>query len=255
MMSSARCLLGALVLLVPTAHLAAADKPVHIFILSGQSNMAGMDPKLGFEPETKALFPDADVVYIKVARGGQPIRFWVAEWDEIAARHGIDAKAVRAKDNNKGTIYYEPILKQYRELLAKHPSPDSVTFCWMQGERDARSQLSAAYEDALRQLIANLRRDLNQPEMNFVIGRLSDFGGEDDAHWQAVRNAQVKVARNDDRGAWVDCDDLNNKVQNGKTRNDLHYTREGYELLGRRYVRQGKALIGGDNPADDGRPE
>jgi hypothetical protein len=33
----------------------AADKPAHLFILTGQSNMAGMDPKLGFEPEAKKL--------------------------------------------------------------------------------------------------------------------------------------------------------------------------------------------------------
>ena len=51
----------------------AADKPAHLFILTGQSNMAGMDPKLGFEPEAKIAFPDADVAYIKVAVGGMPI--------------------------------------------------------------------------------------------------------------------------------------------------------------------------------------
>ena len=62
-----------------------ADKPVHIFILSGQSNMAGMNPKAGFEPETAKLFPDAEVAYLKVARGGQPIRLWVSQWNEIAA--------------------------------------------------------------------------------------------------------------------------------------------------------------------------
>ena len=54
----------------------AAEKPVHLFILSGQSNMAGMNPKIGFQPEAKKLFPDADVVYIKIAQGGQPIRLW-----------------------------------------------------------------------------------------------------------------------------------------------------------------------------------
>lgn len=255
MKTSLRTFLTALTLFLLTAPLPADDKPVHIFILSGQSNMAGMDPRLGFEPEAEARFPDAEVVYIKIARGGQPIRFWVAEWNEIAARHGIDVEAARANDNKPGTIYYEPILEQYRKLLQDHPDPASVTFCWMQGERDARTQLSEAYEDALRQLIANLRRDLEQPEMNFVIGRLSDFGSEEDAHWQQVREAQVHLAREDDRGAWVDCDDLNNKVRNGVERDDLHYTREGYELLGRRFVRQGLALIEGTDPADDGRPE
>ena len=45
-----------------------AEKPVHVFILSGQSNMAGMNPASGFVPETKKLFADAEVLYFKVAR-------------------------------------------------------------------------------------------------------------------------------------------------------------------------------------------
>ena len=92
--------------------------------------------------------------------------------------------------------------------------------------------------------------------MNFVIGRLSDFGKPDYTDWQNVRKVQVKIATEDERGAWVDCDDLNNKTNSkGEKRDDLHYTREGYELLGQRYVRQAKALIEGKKPADDGRPE
>ena len=50
-----------------------AEKPVHLFVLSGQSNMQGMDPETGFMPEAKKLFKDEKVVYIKVAKGGQPI--------------------------------------------------------------------------------------------------------------------------------------------------------------------------------------
>ena len=233
----------------------AADKPVHLFILSGQSNMAGMNPKVGFEPEAAALFPDPTVKYIKVARGGQPIRLWVENWNEIAKQHGIDPEKARAKDKQKGTVYYQPILDQFGALLEQHPNPASVTFCWMQGERDAKENLDAAYADSLDQLIENLRRDLKQPEMNFVIGRLSDFGKSDNQPWESVRKAQVKVADGDPRGAWVDCDDLNNKEKNGEMRDDLHYTKEGYELLGRRYVRQAKALIEGKEPAEDGRPE
>ena len=87
------------------------------------------------------------------------------------------------------------------------------------------------------------RRDLKQPNMNFVIGRLSDFGKPGDAPWQTVR--KVEIANGDPRAAWVDCDDLNNKEQNGVVNNDLHYTQPGYERLGRRYVRQAKAIIDG----------
>lgn len=233
----------------------AQNEPVHIIILSGQSNMARMNPKLGLEPEAKKLFPNAKVVYFKIAQGGRPIRLWVAEWDKIATKAGIDVKSKRRRDRTKGTVYYAPILKQYEALLKKYPKPASVTFCWMQGERDAREKLDAAYAASLKQLIANLRRDLKQPKMNFVIGRISDVGKPSNKPWQAVREAQVKVATEDKRGAWVDCDDLNDKVKNGKKRNDLHYTQEGYELLGRRFVRQAKALIEGKEPAKNGRPK
>ena len=224
------------------------EKPMHIFILSGQSNMAGMNPKVGFEDEAAKLFPGAEVRYFKVARGGQPIRLWVEQWDEIAKTHGLAAKNARTK-------YYQPILNQYQELVSQHSNPASVTFCWMQGERDAKEELSAAYIDALSQLIENLRRDLKRPQMNFVIGRLSDFGKETNTHWQAIRKAQVDIANQDPRGAWVDCDDLNDKDKNGVKRNDLHYTKQGYELLGRRYVRQAKAIIDGKQTAENGRPE
>lgn len=61
-----------LVLGVVTCAAIGADKPVHVFILSGQSNMAGMKPAAGFLPEAKKLFADGEVVYIKVARGGAP---------------------------------------------------------------------------------------------------------------------------------------------------------------------------------------
>ncbi len=232
----------------------AAAKPAHLFILSGQSNMARLNPKSCFEPEAALLFPGADVAYIKVAVGGEPIRRWVTGWDEIAQKHGIDPAKARAGDKQKGTLYYQPILDKFAELLKKHPNPASVTLCWMQGERDAKEHLHAAYGDALKQLITSLRRDLKQPEMRFVIGRISDHRKADDVPWETVRQAQVTLVKSDPHGAWVDCDDLNDKAINGVITDDLHYTQEGYELLGRRYVRQARALTEGRKPAENGRP-
>jgi hypothetical protein len=233
----------------------AAEKPVHLFILSGQSNMAGMNPMLGLVPEAKGLFPEQEVVFFKIAQGGKPIRLWVKEWNQIAGKHQVSVLNETQGGKDPSMTFYRPILAQYRSILEKHPDPASVTFCWMQGERDAREKLSAAYSDALQQLISNLRRDLGQPEMNFVIGRLSDYGTPDNKHWQKVRAAQVAIAEADKHGAWVDCDDLNNKLKDGVARNDLHYTAKGYELLGRRFVRQARALVEGKQPAGNGRPE
>ena len=229
----------------------AAEKPVHLFILTGQSNMQGLKPENSFLPEARKLLPDADVVHIKVARGGQPIRLWVAEWDDIAEKAGLSQK------NPQGPIYYKMIMEQLNPILKEHPQPASISFCWMQGERDAKSGMEGAYEAALKQLIANLRRDLKRPDMTVVIGRISDHspGGKWQKGWDAVRRIQVKVAADDPHGAWVDTDDVNNKVKKGKPTNDLHYTPEGYILFGQRLARQAVALINGKKPAANGRPE
>ena len=89
--------------------------------------------------------------------------------------------------------------------------------------------------------------------MNFVIGRLCDH--LDHEQWNGVRSAQVKVANDDARGAWGDTDDTNDKERNGKKWNDLHYTKAGYELFGRRRARQAVRLIRGEKPDPSGRPE
>ncbi|MFP6858631.1 MAG: sialate O-acetylesterase [Roseibacillus sp.] len=217
----------------------------HLFILSGQSNMAGLKPENAFLPELKKLLPDADIQHVKFAKGGQPIRKWVKNFDEIAKKNKLPPK------NDPGA-FYDEVLKQARGAIAKG-KPKTITFFWMQGERDAKENLSAAYEESMKTLIANLRKDLDAPEMAFVIGRLSDFSTSD--HWEAVRAAQVKVANDDPRGSWVDTDDTNDKEKNGKKHNDLHYTKAGYDLFGQRLARQAVRMIKGGKPDPKGKPE
>ena len=156
----------------------------HLFILSGQSNMAGLKPERAFLPELAKLLPDAEIRHVKFTKGGQPIRRWVKNWDEIAAKHDLDPL------NDPGS-FYDEVLRQARASIAEK-KPKTITFFWMQGERDAKEKLSAAYEESLRTLIANLRKDLDVPRMGFVIGRLSDFSTTE--HWEAVRAAQAGIA-------------------------------------------------------------
>ncbi|MDG2399302.1 MAG: sialate O-acetylesterase [Akkermansiaceae bacterium] len=217
---------------------------VHLFILSGQSNMAGLKPEKAFLPELKKLLSNDDIQHVKFAKGGQPIRKWVKTFDEISAKNKLPAK------NDPGAFYDQTLKAARASILAKKPK--TITFLWMQGERDAKEKLSAAYEESMNTLIANLRKDLDTPNMNFVIGRLSDFSTSD--HWEAVRAAQVKVAKDDPRGSWVDTDDTNNKEKQGNPHNDLHYTKEGYDLFGRRLARQAVLLIKGEEPDPKGQP-
>lgn len=233
---------------------AEADQAIHLFILSGQSNMQGMDPETGFMPEANKLFKDEKVVYIKVAKGGQPICRWLEEWEAIATEAGMDEKHRQRVHKGGEVEFYQPILDQYEEVLKKHPKLESITFCWMQGERDANGGADAPYKDALKQLIANLRRDLDRPDMNIVIGRIGDYA-LDRPSCVAVRKAQREIADEDAHGTWVDVDDLNDREVDGKMQSVVHYNRpEGYVILGQRFARQGYALVTGEEPAEDGRP-
>lgn len=237
-------LLSAVVLVVMLVPAAMANER-HLFILSGQSNMAGLKPERAFLPELARLLPEAEIQHVKFAKGGQPIRKWVKTWDEIAARHDL-------KPLNDPGAFYEEVLKQARAVIAKG-KPDSITFLWMQGERDAKTNLAAAYRESMETLVGNLRKDLDAPGMHFVIGRLSDFSTS--GQWETVRAAQVAVAEADPRGAWVDTDDTNNKEKDGRKWDDLHYTEDGYDLFGRRLARQAVRLINGEKPDPKGRPE
>jgi len=229
------------------------DKPVHLFVLSGQSNMARMNVGWGLLPEAKKLFKDEKIVYIKVNQGSQHIHRWLPEWDEIAKSNGVDEKHRKKILRNRKAIYYQRILDQYKEMLKKHPKLASVTFCWMQGESDAQGRVSVAYKDSLKLLISKLRRDLKHPDMNVVIGRIADYA-LDKKECVEIRRIQLEVANEEPRGAWVDTDDLNNIEVDGVMTNDIHYNKEGYTVLGQRFVRQAHALITGKEPAKDGRP-
>jgi len=218
--------------LVASAH--AQDK-VHLFILSGQSNMAGLNPDISFTPTvTEALKPEKALV-IKDAQGGQPIRRWYKKWRPA---QGAQPKATgdlydRLMGKVKPAIEGEALL--------------SVTFVWMQGERDAREKHGAVYAASFKGLVDQLKADMKRHKINFVIGRLSDFdmANKKYPHWTMVRDAQVKVAEADPRGAWVDTDDLNDgKNRSGKSiKDDLHYSVEGYKALGKRFAEAALKLI------------
>jgi len=116
----------------------------------------------------------------------------------------------------------------------------TVTFIWMQGERDANEKHGEIYGASLQGLFGQLSTDLGRKDLNFVVGRLSDFDLQNKRypHWTLVREQQVALAAGHPRCVWVDTDDLNDgKNRSGKTiKNDLHYSADGYVKLGQRFA-------------------
>lgn len=207
----------------------------HLFILSGQSNMVGLNPNDSFIPILEKKFGKEKIIAIKEAKSGQPIRRWNKNWK---------GKNFEIKDSI-GNLYNSLINKVRKALINKKIK--TVTFIWMQGERDAREELANYYEESLIDLYNQLTNDLKFKDINFLIGRISDFDllNKKYKHWTRIRDIQVKVAESNTRFDWIDTDDLNDGINKKgiKIDNDLHYSVSGYRILGQRFAEKAIKMI------------
>ena len=199
----------------------------HLFILSGQSNMARFKPALWFTPGISEALGADNVIVSFHAQGGQPISKWYKEWKSGKGE----------TDPGAGKIY--DAMMDATKAKMEGANIRTVTFIWMQGEADSKAQNSDVYLVSLNGLKKQLEQDLKRTDLNFIIGRLSDSGlyrrrdkkRVENPHWEGIRKAQQAFADASQRAVWIDTDDLNGE------KNALHLIKpEGYETLGKRYV-------------------
>ncbi len=226
-----------ILVLITFAQAANAQECKHLFILSGQSNMAGLKPAESFIPTVEKEFGKESVTVVFDAQGGQPIRRWYKKWKPAEGDVPQNAKI--------GDLY-DRLMKKVATAI-KDKEIMSVTFIWMQGERDAREKHGDVYAESLAGLRKQIQEDLKQDHIHFVIGRLSDFDMDNKryGHWTKIRDVQVEYAKSTEATEWVDTDDLNDGLnRRGKEiKNDLHYSAEGYKTLGERFAKKAIGLI------------
>jgi hypothetical protein len=207
----------------------------HLFILSGQSNMAALKPEESFLPAIETAFGKGNVIVVKDAMGAQPIRRWYKDWKPL---HG---ESLAAQPD-----LYDSLMKKVNAAISNERI-ETITFIWMQGERDAREKLGDVYEKSLLGLYHQLSNDLKRKDVNFIIGRLSDYDMTNSTypHWVMIREIQVRVGESNSRFGWVNTDDLNDGYdRTGKAiQNDLHMSGNGYIVLGKRFAEQAIKLI------------
>ena len=234
-----------------------ADENVekYLFILSGQSNMQGMDEKLTFAPRVHKEYGRENALIVKKAIGGRPIRMWVHDW-EAAPDWKIDPDIPNTKPplKEENGILYDSMMEKI-VAATKGEKPKAIAFCWMQGERDARERHSAVYEKSLKKLFAQLKADFPSTPIVFVIGKLSDYGKDNKQpfypEWEDVCRAQENVARDLPNCAIFSTDDLNtgDSPPHWKTKqisqrvDDLHMSAEGYKTLGTRFAEESIKLL------------
>lgn len=225
----------------------------HLFLLVGQSNMAGRgkvtpddqvkDPKvlmldqqgkwgpavdpmhfdkpkmvgvgLGrtFGLEVSRSDPGVTIGLIPCAVGGSPIKSW-----EPGA---WDAPT-------KSHPYDDAMKRAHRALEAGQLKG----ILWHQGESDSRAGQAEIYEQKLRELITRFRKELNANDVPFIIGQLGMF---EESPWteskKQVDQAHQEIAKSDDFVLFVSADGLTHKGDK------VHFNAQSYREFGKRYAK------------------
>ena len=233
-----------------TCALQAADANFHLYLLIGQSNMAGrgkielqdkvvvprvlmlnkanewvsaVDPisfdktiagvSLGrtFGIEMAKADPKVKIGLIPCAVGGTPIRRW----------------------QQKGDLY-KAALKR-----AKIAQKDGVIkgILWHQGESDSGKEVTAKiYEAQLHAMVAAWRKDLGNDSTPVIVGEMGRFFKR--AKFKPVVDAALKaLPGNVKYAAWVSAKGLEHKGD------VVHFNAAGYREFGKRYAVKMQALI------------
>jgi Domain of unknown function (DUF303). len=130
-----------------------------------------------------------------------------------------------------GNQLYSVMMKQIDSALQQLTKAGYKTkiigFFWMQGESDAEdSVFSKNYKANLARFISNLRSDLGNGKMPFILGRIG--GKSSYPYKEIVRKAQVDITVADTLVKWVNTDDFQFDTDN------IHYLAPSVITLGTR---------------------
>lgn len=223
----------------------------HLFLLAGQSNMAGrgtVEEEDGIvHPRVFALDKDGNwkpaidpIHYDKTVAGvGLGISFAIA----LAERDtSISIGLIPAACGGSPISSWEP--GGYHEQTKSHPYDDAIKrarramkdgllkgILWHQGESDSKPKLAAAYQGKMEDLIKRIRADLDIKSAPFLIGQLGRFS---ENPWsdsrKRVNEAHIRTAKQMPLVGFVSSEGLTCK-------SDLiHFDRRSLRLLGQRYA-------------------
>ncbi|WP_161554930.1 sialate O-acetylesterase [Ereboglobus luteus] len=233
------------------------DTSLDLFLLIGQSNMAGrgslteqdktaparvwtLDKDKNWVPAIDPLHFDKPIAGVGLGR-----TFGIVVSEAQPGVHvGLIPCAVGGTSVNrwkKGGEHYNNAIDRARAAM-KHGKLKAIL--WHQGEGDRAKTSSTVYQQRLRQLIADFRADLKAPDIPFIIGELGRFykhktGSSIDDFNEDLRNFAEKE-RN------CICVSSENLAHRG---DNVHFNASALRELGRRYAAAYFKLAGITAPA------
>lgn len=192
---------------------------------TGPSKRGSFGPEIGFARAMAAALPNETIYLVKHAVGGTSLH---GDWDPKKGRlyAGFARKASAA----------------VKALKAKGKTVNAAGMLWMQGEQDSKDSdnpgPAKAYEKNLRNLIATVRKAYNL-KMPFIIGRIhitllkaKPHRGKDFGQAGVVRAAMGKVAETDKLVGMIDTDKL------GLHKDNVHFNTAGQLKMGKDFARE-----------------
>ena len=230
-----------------------AKESFHIYLLMGQSNMAGRDTRTlasqTTNPRVLAMTADGHWTVAK-----DPIHQKDGR-TEPGAGPGIPFALAMLKSDPNITIGLVPCavggtpLKRwvkggdlYARALerAKLASPSGTIsgVLWLQGETDSDKQPWAdTYEARLKKMIQDLRQDIGQPNLPIVVGQIGEFlPVEKHPYVDTVRAAIRKIPTELTNVGFADSSGLGDKGDK------LHFDAAGAQQMGIRYAQAMRKL-------------
>lgn len=173
---------------------------------------AGVGPGLAFGKAMADAHKDATIGLIPCAAGGSPITVWI-------------------KDAYWGQTKSKPYDETLRRVALARQRGVLMGILWHQGESDSKEKESALYAERLADLAARLRRDLDAPKVPIVVGGLSEPMRSRSEHARTVDKALREFARTDAHAAYVESDKLTLMADN------THFDAASAREFGRRYAK------------------
>lgn len=168
-------------------------------------SMVGVGPAIGFANEMLKGDSKIKIGLIPCAWGGSPIKVWQPGAVYLNTAHPYDDAIKRA-------------------AIAMQQGP-LKGILWHQGESDNDSVHALVYLDKLKELVSRFRNDLHQPDLPFVAGEIGYFNKLDIIN--AVINQLPGAMRNT---AVVSAKNLTDKGDH------LHFDTYSARELGKRYA-------------------
>jgi len=228
----------------------------HVFLLMGQSNMSGFGKVLPEDKKPRPFIvklptkgnlkwkPAAHPLHnrLKSDRFGLGLPFAT---EYLKDKPGIVVGLIPVARGGagidrlqKGTPIYADAIKKAR--FAKTQGSIKGVL-WHQGESDTVSEvLASTYETKLHQLIADVRKDMGDDQLPFIVGNLAEFYGTSKEHGKPDRVKRINKVRGIFRALPRKVEYSGFVESTGCSSPDhhrVHFDRKSYLILGERYAK------------------